>query len=177
VRSVERISRREIMGWSDGANMPKEHTTPQVVLRPASMEDAELLFDWRNDPATRAASRETAPLVFAKHLGWLRRCLRDDGCKLFVVHSDSKPVGTVRAERGPAGWRISWTVAPAYRGMGYGSAMVQALVRMLAGRVHAEIRKGNDRSTRIAESAGMRFEREVDGLLHYKLDPADKLAS
>jgi RimJ/RimL family protein N-acetyltransferase len=164
------------MGRSDSTDTQNNCARPQVVLRPASMEDAERLFDWRNDPATRTASRETAPLVFAKHLDWLQRCLGDNRCTLFVAQSDGKPVGTVRAERGPAGWRVSWTVAPAYRGMGYGSAMVRAFIRMLPGAVHAEIRTGNDRSIRIAKSAGMRLEREVDGLLHYKLDATDDLS-
>ncbi|MEZ5776597.1 MAG: GNAT family N-acetyltransferase [Hyphomicrobiaceae bacterium] len=141
--------------------------TAEVTLRPAGLEDARLLLEWRNDPVTRSASHNGAPVGRAEHEAWLARSLADPGRRLYVAETAGEPVGTVRADRDGEAWELSWTVAPGARGRGLGTAMVVALARLLDGPVRAEVKAGNRSSARIAEAAGMVLVRTVDGVEHY----------
>jgi RimJ/RimL family protein N-acetyltransferase len=63
---------------------------------------------------------------------------------------------------------LSWTVPSVKRGSGIGKAMVRLVADSIDEEVRAEIRQGNIASVHIAEAAGLKFEREVDGMLHYR---------
>jgi len=41
-----------------------------VTLRTASLADCELVFDWANDPVTRAMSFNQAQITRAEHVAW-----------------------------------------------------------------------------------------------------------
>ena len=134
-----------------------------LTLRNATMADAQLLFDWRNDPATRAASHNTAPLEFTAHCAWLEKAVH----RIRIAEVDGAAVGTVRIDRG-ASTELSWTIAPGKRGLGYGKEMVIAAIALCEGHVRAEIKSGNIASQRIAESAGMSLVRRDGDALHYE---------
>jgi len=51
-----------------------------------------------------------------------------------------------------------------------GKAMVSQLAKGIPESIRAEIKTGNVASIRIAEDAGMAFEREEKGVLHYRRD-------
>lgn len=139
-----------------------------VGLRPADQQDAALLFAWRNDPATRAASHQAAPLAWESHLSWLRSALGAPDRHLWIGELEGRPVGTVRAERCGGAWRLSWTVAPEARGRGVGRALVTRAAARLTGPLRAEVKVGNRASQRIAEAAGLALRAEVDGVLYYE---------
>lgn len=143
------------------------HGTMTLRLRPASLEDAELLLRWRNEPSTRDASLRTTPIGRDEHIAWLQASLGDPKRRLLVAELRGIPVGTVRADREEAGHVLSWTVSPECRGYGVGKAMVRLLADAITGPIRAEIRRGNMASMRIAEAAGMGLVREDDGILHY----------
>lgn len=67
-----------------------------VSVRRATPSDASRLFDWRNDPAVRAASRSTAELQWDEHVAWLGRTLGRDDVVLLLAEADGQAVGTVR---------------------------------------------------------------------------------
>lgn len=134
-----------------------------MKLRKASMEDAKLLFDWRNDPITRAASHQTGELVFSEHCAWLEKALltRD----IYIAEIDGIPVGTVRADAGKP-TELSWTVAPHRRCKGLGTRIVMAALA-LHSPARAEIKADNAASIRIAEKVGMRLTKVEGGVMHY----------
>lgn len=109
----------------------------EVRLRPATIADAELLFIWRNDPLTRQQSIHTDPVTWESHLAWLAASLQNPDRQLFIAEQaekgEQKPVvlGTVRADKTDAGYELSWTVAPARRGNGWGRKMVAELIAAL----------------------------------------------
>jgi RimJ/RimL family protein N-acetyltransferase len=130
-----------------------------LKLRPAAQSDAALLRAWRNDPVTRAASRNTDAVGEAEHEVWLARTLADPGQRLLVAEADGRPAGQVRLERGADSWEISVALAPERRGTGLGAALIQAGVEQLAaegteGQMEAWIRVGNEPSMRAFERAG-----------------------
>lgn len=120
-----------------------------MLIRPATIEDAKRLFEWRNDPVTCAMSRNTAPVNWFGHVDWLRQRLAWRAPMLFIAEVDGMPVGTFRIDGG----EISYTIAPEHRGKGYATAMLR-IARERFGTCRAEIRPDNIPSIRAAESAG-----------------------
>lgn len=98
-----------------------------LSVRPATVDDAELLLEWRNDATTRAASRSSEPVSLEEHLHWLRSTLARDDRHLLVAADDAGPVGTVRWDReAPGEWEVSITVAAARRGSGLARTLLLA---------------------------------------------------
>lgn len=122
-----------------------------MKLRAATMEDARLLFDWRNDEETRKQSRNAGVLEFDSHCKWLATQIVEGLAPLIALDPD--PVGTVRIAKSG---EMSWTVAPEKRGQGYGTKMVKLAARR-AENPWAEIKEDNIASRKIAEAAGIKF--------------------
>lgn len=134
-------------------------------FRAATLDDAQTLLDWRNDPQTRQASHSAGVVAAKDHQAWLQRCLADPQRRLWVACQHNQAVGTVRAEPSADGTAtlLSWTVNPARRGTGVGRAMVELATQQLAGRLLAEVKEGNMASQRIALAAGLQQVATVDG--------------
>ncbi|MEM7358938.1 MAG: GNAT family N-acetyltransferase [Pseudomonadota bacterium] len=145
-----------------------------INLRPAAIRDADMLFEWRNDPETRAASHNTAEVQKNDHISWLTRTLSNPDRELYVADENGDPVGTVRADYSDGAWELSWSVSPLARGRGVAKRMVAALASQISEPIRAEVKTGNFASVRIAEHAGMEFEQETDGVLHYKRAALDE---
>jgi RimJ/RimL family protein N-acetyltransferase len=146
-------------------------TTP-VELRPATMADARLLFDWANDPTTRAASFRTDAIEWPGHVAWLADRLGSPDARLVIGYQGGLPLGQVRFELDADGTaEISVSVAPASRGRGVGVALVLAGIAMLradaafaARRFVARARLDNRASLALFARAG--FRRLADGRCH-----------
>jgi RimJ/RimL family protein N-acetyltransferase len=143
----------------------KVHT---IKLRPAELSDAALLLKWRNDSQTRNASHKTAIIDPEEHLAWLTSTINHTARQLFIAEENGIPVGTVRADWLDGIYQLSWTVAANARGRGIGKRIVALLARQISEPIQAEVKLGNTASVRIAESVGMKLEREVDGVLYYQ---------
>ena len=133
-------------------------------LRPATIDDAKILFRWRNDDLTRLQSVNRSEISWDEHRAWVAAKLADESCSLLIAEM-GEPLGTVRLERtcenGLAGTILSWTVSPLMRGRGVGTAIVRAAKP--AGLVWAYIKSGNAASRSIALKTG--FELVCDGPL------------
>ena len=92
----------------------------RLVARAATLEDARLLWEWRNDPATRESSRSSEEVLWDDHLAWLGDSLNRTDRMLLLVEDEAGPVGTVRWDltrerEGQREWEVSITVAPQRR--------------------------------------------------------------
>ncbi len=106
-----------------------------LTTRRATLDDADLLLNWRNAPATRAVSRSSDELVYEDHVAWLARTLQRTDRMLLVVEDDGAPVGTVRWDQlNQTDWEVSITVAPSPRARGTGSRVLHAGEAALLGR-------------------------------------------
>ena len=136
-----------------------------IVLRAATAADSALLFEWRNDPLTRAMSRNTAPVEWDAHNRWLSGAM----ARIRIAEDRGEPVGVVRFDRGGDGTELSWTVAPNKRGLGYGTAMLRAATACVEGRIVACIKPENQASARMVESCGFVLAETRDGLAVWTL--------
>lgn len=145
-----------------------------ILLRPADRSDSADLLAWRNDPVTRANSRNTGAVEAAGHAAWLDRSLADPNRLLWIAERDGEALGTVSAVRGASGLvELSVTVAPAMRGGGAGTAMIRAALAEVAvawplAEVRAAVRVENAASRRLFERCGFVAVAEGDGFVAYR---------
>lgn len=126
-----------------------------ISLRPATAADARIVWEWRNDPASRAASRTTAAIAWEDHAAWFPEALTTR--RMLIGEQDGAPVGLVRFDPdGAGGHWVSINLAPQARGRGVGRRLLAAAVATVAGPLHAEIRAGNLASERIFQACGFR---------------------
>ncbi len=135
----------------------------EVTLRRATDDDSDVLLAWRNDPEAIRFSVSGRGVTPAEHGEWLSVRLADPGTRLWIAEQAGAPVGQVRVDMEDGIGTVSVAVAPSQRGLGLGSAVLQAMVvemereagvRMLRALAHAE----NTASIRAFERAG--FHRE-----------------
>jgi len=149
----------------------QKHRKPDTVtLRAAQPEDAQLLFERRNDPITRAYSKTTTPISWEEHTVWYAQSLGNPNRLIFVAMTDGQPVGVIRGDREQNGWILSWSIGSEHRGRGLLRLMILASVPHFSGVVRAEIKTDNASSIKAARSAGMTLRWRSGGLTHWVLD-------
>jgi len=132
-----------------------------LSLRLAAQGDRALLFEWANDPVTRANSFTPDPVPWETHCSWLAGVLRDPHRRLYLVLGPGdEPVGQVRFDRrGEHEAEISMSLAPTRRGQG----LAARVIRLATDRakedagfqtVHAFIKPANEVSRRAFARAG-----------------------
>lgn len=130
------------------------------TLRLAESRDCDDLLAWRNDPVTRANSRNTEEITRESHERWLIKALADANRRIWIAERGDERLGTVSAARDHGGSvELSITVAPAVRGLGVGAVMLQAAVKETAriwpgAAITAMIRPSNGPSLRLFERCG-----------------------
>jgi len=140
-----------------------------LLLRAATEADSELLLEWANDPETRTASHQRAPIPRAEHEAWFAGVLADPTRRLFVAQVAGEAVGSLRLDETAGTAEVSVVLAPHRRGRGLGRRLLGLALRRaaLAGleRLDARVLPENVASRRAFEAAGFELvgETEVDG--------------
>jgi RimJ/RimL family protein N-acetyltransferase len=118
-------------------------------FRPATLDDASLLLEWRNDPLTRRMSINGDLVDRETHIAWLTRRLGQAEPHLYIAELHGEPFGTFRID----GDEISYTIAPGFRGRGLATRML-AMALESFGPKRARVRADNAASARAAREAG-----------------------
>lgn len=137
----------------------------QLTYRKAQTSDAQLYFDWANDPDTRRQSFNPNPISLETHTTWFTRKLADANTLLLVFFNEMKQaVGQVRFERTPVADMpdeiiIGISVDARQRGKGMAPQLIQqgcSVCRKEWGviSIHAYIKADNPASMRAFERAG-----------------------
>lgn len=132
----------------------------ELFLRPATIDDVNILFKWVNEPSVRKNSFNTNIISMDEHKAWLERVLTDMNTRLYILQEDDNPIGQVRLAYDTNMWQISYSIAPAYRGQGYGKIILQLaeneLIRggHVGEHLYAEVKKDNIASQRIFKKLG-----------------------
>jgi spore coat polysaccharide biosynthesis predicted glycosyltransferase SpsG/RimJ/RimL family protein N-acetyltransferase len=160
----------------DGEPLPRV-----VTYRPARMDDAKLLLEWRNDSGTRTASRNQSAVSAEGHRSWLTESLADESRTLLVAESAGRAVGTVRFDRAGRRAEIAVTVAPEERARRFGPQIIREAAELYlhahvgVDRIRAEVRPENEASTKAFTRSGF-FPVEADGELRVLEADAKALA-
>ncbi|MDD3828051.1 MAG: UDP-2,4-diacetamido-2,4,6-trideoxy-beta-L-altropyranose hydrolase [Anaerolineae bacterium] len=141
-----------------------------VRVRPAEQADVRLVFEWANDPLTRAMSFHPEPISWAEHERWFRRAMSTAALLFLIVEVEEgeawTPCCQVRIDQDGT---VSISIAPGYRSRGLAvpalrAAMVHSRQR---GRreLKAFIKPENERSQKIFCQAGFEpvGEAEISG--------------
>lgn len=148
-----------------------------ITMRPATVQDSDDLFAWRNDPATCAASRSTAAVLREDHERWMKFnvLLGYPAHLVMIAEANNRSVGVVRfdAERGDVMTvEASITIAPWDRGKHLACpVLTRACDLMRDFAIKAEIRQTNLASQRIFEGSGFCLTSESSGYRQYRREP------
>lgn len=129
-------------------------------LRPANTDDCGLLWQWANDPETRASSFHSGKIPLEDHRRWFEQKMNTAGVLLLMVEtSEPVPFACCRFEPENNDEVISVNFAPEYRSLGLGSRVLKAASEFAFQRsggkmIRAYIKPGNRRSLKAFEMAG-----------------------
>ena len=131
-----------------------------VTLRPASVPDARLFFDWVNRDDSIASSLVTQGLIaWEEHCAWFEARLQDHNSRAWVLEVSGRAVGQVRLQDKGEGPEASIYVEPQDRGRGtaaaaLGIALEQASATWPGAQILARVRHHNTASKVFFRKAG-----------------------
>lgn len=131
-----------------------------LKLRPATMEDCRLLWEWRNDTVVRAASFSSEFIPREDHMKWFKTKLSDPSCYYYILLSEEGvPVGQVRFDTSGSEAENNISIAPNFRGSGYGANGIRIASKHLfqetaVARIYAYIKPSNNASILAFRKAG-----------------------
>ncbi len=146
----------------------------RVDVRAASLHDSELVWSWRNDPASRANSRSSGLVPLADHELWFAKMLADPNSFMFIGIVENEPIGVVRFDRAKHGdFEVSINLAPERRGCGLGARLLSAACASLHSLTPhaaflAQVRTDNVASRRIFEASRFELINAADNFLTYR---------
>jgi RimJ/RimL family protein N-acetyltransferase len=153
-----------------------------VTLRRSTAADAELIHAWRSEPSTSVYQ----PTLLLS-LDEIRARLAERSATLSDPNAAERVQWTIEAAEGPVGWislsftaedrrhrkgSIGYTIGERFRGRGYATAALGALLPIAFGQVQYALERleaiaavKNRASRRVLEGNGFRFEGVLRGLL------------
>ncbi len=133
-------------------------------VRPVTVADARLLYDWANEPGVREASFHTRPIGWEEHISWFQGKLNDPTCRMYVGENLlGMPVGMIRLdEHAVTEMVVSISVDSRQRGRGIGGRMLDLAMRVteserLVSKYIALVKPSNHDSRLMFEKRGYQF--------------------
>ncbi|MDX2175700.1 MAG: UDP-2,4-diacetamido-2,4,6-trideoxy-beta-L-altropyranose hydrolase [Candidatus Sumerlaeia bacterium] len=142
-------------------DVPILHSTPGIQMRPASMDDAELLLNWRNDPLTRLMSLSADEVTLEEHLRWLEGTLKRTDRELLIGEFQGEAVGLGRHDYfGQNDSLLNINMNSLARGRGFAVGLLGAAMRWPAAKrgptlIHGHVFPENSASQRMVQQNGM----------------------
>lgn len=153
-----------------------------LTFRPANLNDAEILMQWRNDPSAYENFLRPKPVEPKEHLSWLKKTINDKKCRLFIILEDQKPIGQIRFDQeGDEKAEISISIDKNFRGKGRGVESIKLGSAMFfenqihIKRIIAKIKIDNAASASAFLRAGYNKIKEDDGILYYEVTMLEEI--
>lgn len=144
-------------------------------LRRAEWKDKELLYQWRNDFAVRAASFQSAEVSVVEHEAWFSEKLEDTGSSIYILEIGKEAAGQARLDYHDGTAYISYSISTHFRGQGYGKLLLQLLEAEAAKEtlvLVGQVKKDNVASQVIFQSLGYE-EKETEEFFEYRKIASD----
>jgi RimJ/RimL family protein N-acetyltransferase len=128
-------------------------------LREVSLDDAKILFDWRNEEECRKNSFNSELVKWEEHLKWLQKKLDSPDTEMYIFTVEGVDVGQIRLEAEDEKYIISYSVGAEYRMKGYGKRMLILAEKIVLetnpeATICADVKPDNVASQRLFEQLG-----------------------
>ena len=143
----------------------------EILKRPVSLGDAELIFRWRNSASARNASRIDGEVTKSEHANWFSsRLSRIPSEPFWIMSSFERDIGYVRLDRVEEiadTYLISIYIIPEFRAVGNGKKMLEVTLKSAISDVPvrnflAVIKNSNKGSITLFRKFGFEFVRAID---------------
>ena len=131
-----------------------------ICIRPATFDDAQILYRWRNSDDVRAASFNGDQFSYDDHLRWFSQALVNGGHVILIGFVGECRVGSVRYAIADDGAGVSIVVDPTFYRRGVGRELLEAGERYLRSshsellQLRAAIKPDNVASRRLFAGCG-----------------------
>jgi RimJ/RimL family protein N-acetyltransferase len=147
----------------------------KLHLRQVCLADRELLFEWANDDTVRANAFHTEKIPYTDHIKWFANIMTKDSIYQYILCDNELPVGQIRLNIEGDKAFIDYSIVAKYRGMGYGTTLMQLFlqeletVKMLDKRtLVGQVKQENLASARVFEKCGFTPIKKKD-VIQYEL--------
>ena len=133
-----------------------------VSLRPATIEDMDLVYHWRNRKDISSVGSAQRAVGWSEHHEWFTGCIVNSTQALYIIQKDHTPVGQLRFDqRTGNATAVSIYLLPEHQGLGYGVIALETGCPVVqtawAGPIVAHIRFGNKHSKSAFLKAGFQY--------------------
>ena len=106
----------------------------EIELRKATVNDAEMTYEWRNHPETRRYSHSAVEIIKENHIEWFRNAVVNSNRLLLIAEAERKidsnilkfNLGVLRYDFTDNTALVSVYLNPTLHGQGYGTAILIA---------------------------------------------------
>jgi len=143
----------------------------EIVKRPATRSDSELILTWRNSPSARKVSQSANELSEAEHAVWFgSRIDRVSSEPFWIMSKGGTDVGFVRLDFSDIkrdSFAVSIFVDPEFRAEGIGKQMLELALNSVPGKhgisqYRAVIKRDNLGSIKLFEGFGFELFVRID---------------
>lgn len=130
-----------------------------LFLRYATMDDVELLYEWRNDEVVRMNSFNSNEIGYEEHVSWLKKYLKDECCRIYIIVDDKECVGQIKVRVIDNEAEVGYSIGKKFRGHGYGTKSLLLIKEQLkkdfpnVSKITGRVKVDNVVSKRAFESA------------------------
>lgn len=131
------------------------HLIDYLNFRKATIDDANILFEWVNQRSVRAQSFSPKEIEYTDHIQWLSKKLDDTSCFLYIAYPDTEPAGIIRFDKDNNIYIISYLISEEKQGKGFGNMIIKEGINQFlkdssyTGTITALVKKSNVASIKI----------------------------
>lgn len=140
-----------------------------IILQKATIEDAHILFEWRNDDEVRKRSFNSNKVSYEEHLKWFMNKLYSSNTKIYIVKDNKTPIGVIRLDdKGKNNKIISFSIDKEHRNKGHASKLLKLIkVEFKEYNLIGKVKYNNMGSIKAFQNAQYFMEEKADYLEFY----------
>jgi RimJ/RimL family protein N-acetyltransferase len=147
-----------------------------IVLREASIEDAQITFKWANDAKVRRYALTQHEISESEHLKWFESKINSSDCIYYIVSYNQVSVGSFRIDiNSDSIGVISYLLDPMYHGKNLGKSLLRdgvekARAHKTLDKIVGYVKEENQPSLNLFRKLGFTEKLERKGLLKFELN-------
>ena len=127
-------------------------------LRPANLNDIELLFNWANDKSVRKNSINKDNILWDNHIKWFSSKVQSKKTVIYILDIFTKSVGQIRYDFNGDYWEIDYSIDTDYQGMGLGKYILsKTLLKFENKTIKGNVLSTNISSIKAFQSVGFKY--------------------